>query len=84
MKGEDDGWEASIATFGRGAVAVRGQRLRMLGSKPRQDDLQTLRELIEAGKLTPAIGRTFPLDEVPEAIWYLLQGHGRGKVVITV
>jgi NADPH:quinone reductase-like Zn-dependent oxidoreductase len=69
------------------AVAVSrfvGQRLRMLGSKPRQDDLQTLRELIEAGKLTPAIDRTFPLDEVPEAIRYLLQGHGRGKVVITV
>ena len=61
-----------------------GQRLRMLGSKPRQDDLQTLRELLEAGKVTPLIDRTFPLREVPEAIRYLLQGHGRGKVVITV
>jgi NADPH:quinone reductase-like Zn-dependent oxidoreductase len=61
-----------------------GQRLRMLGSKPRQEDLQTLRELIEAGKLTPLIDRTFPLREVPEAIRYLLKGHGRGKIVITV
>jgi NADPH:quinone reductase-like Zn-dependent oxidoreductase len=62
-----------------------GQRLRMLGSKPRQEDLQTLRELIEAGKLTPVIDRTYPLREVPQAIRYLVEGHGGGgKVVITV
>jgi len=61
-----------------------GQRLRMLASKPRQDDLQTLGELIEAGKLTPVVDRTYPLGEVPEAIRQLEQGHARGKLVITV
>ena len=61
-----------------------GQRLRMLASKPRQDDLVVLGELIEAGKLTPIIGRTYPLGEVPEAIRQLEQGHARGKLVITV
>jgi NADPH:quinone reductase-like Zn-dependent oxidoreductase len=61
-----------------------GQRLRMLGSKPRQEDLQTLRELIEAGKVTPVIDRTYPLREAPQAIRYLVEGHGGGKVVITV
>jgi NADPH:quinone reductase-like Zn-dependent oxidoreductase len=61
-----------------------GQRLRMLASKPRQDDLVVLAELIEAGKLTPIIGRTYPLGEVPEAIRQLEQGHARGKLVITV
>jgi NADPH:quinone reductase-like Zn-dependent oxidoreductase len=61
-----------------------GQRLRMLSSQPRQDDLQTLRELIEAGKLTPVIDRTFPLREVPAAIRHLVAGHGRGKLVIAV
>jgi NADPH:quinone reductase-like Zn-dependent oxidoreductase len=61
-----------------------GQRLRMLASKPRQDDLMVLAELIEAGKLTPIIGRTYPLGEVPEAIRQLEQGHTRGKLVITV
>jgi NADPH:quinone reductase-like Zn-dependent oxidoreductase len=61
-----------------------GQRLRMLASKPRQQDLQTLRELIEAGKLTPLIDRTYPLREVPEAIRQLETGHTRGKLVITV
>jgi NADPH:quinone reductase-like Zn-dependent oxidoreductase len=61
-----------------------GQRLRMLASKPRQEDLQSLRELIEAGKVTPVIDRTFPLREVPEAIRRLEAGHTRGKLVITV
>jgi NADPH:quinone reductase-like Zn-dependent oxidoreductase len=62
-----------------------GQRLRMLSSKPRQQDLQVLRELIEAGKLTPMIGRTYPLGEVPEAIRQMVEGQGRGgKLVITV
>jgi NADPH:quinone reductase-like Zn-dependent oxidoreductase len=62
-----------------------GQRLRMLSSQPRQQDLQVLRELIEAGKVTPVIDKTFPLSEVPQAIRYLVDGHGGGgKIVITV
>jgi NADPH:quinone reductase-like Zn-dependent oxidoreductase len=61
-----------------------GQKLRSLVSKERKEDLQVLRELIEAGKVTPVIDRTYPLSEVPEAIRYWGQGHARGKVVITV
>ena len=61
-----------------------GQRLRMLASKERLEDLQTLRELAEAGKLTPHIDRTYPLPEVPKAIRQLLEGHIQGKLVITV
>jgi NADPH:quinone reductase-like Zn-dependent oxidoreductase len=61
-----------------------GQRLRMLASKPRQEDLQVLRELIEAGKVTPLIDRAYPLGEVPEAIRRLVEGHPRGKLVIAV
>ena len=62
-----------------------GQRLRMLASRERPVDLQTLRELLEAGKLTPVIDRTFPLHEVPEAFRQLVQGGGRGgKLVITI
>jgi NADPH:quinone reductase-like Zn-dependent oxidoreductase len=60
------------------------QRLRMLSSKPRQDDLQVLRELLEAGRLTPSVGRAYPLGEVPEAIRQMVEGHGGGKIVITV
>jgi NADPH:quinone reductase-like Zn-dependent oxidoreductase len=61
-----------------------GQRLRMLASKERPEDLQTLRELLEAGQVTPRIGRTYPLGEVPEAMRALEAGHTRGKLVITM
>jgi NADPH:quinone reductase-like Zn-dependent oxidoreductase len=62
-----------------------GQRLRMLASKPGQEDLQTLRELAEVGRFTPVIGRSYPLGEVPEAMRYMAQGGGGGgKIVITI
>jgi NADPH:quinone reductase-like Zn-dependent oxidoreductase len=61
-----------------------GQRLRMLASKPGQQDLQTLRGLLEAAKLTPVIDRAYPLGDVPEAMRQLVEGHTRGKLVITV
>ena len=61
-----------------------GQRLRMLASKPNQEDLQVLRELIEAGKLRPLVGRAYPLGEVPEAMRALEAGKTLGKIVITV
>jgi len=60
------------------------QKLLGLISKESQQDLLTLKSLIEAGKLTPVIDRTFPLKEAPEAIRYLEQSHAGGKVVITV
>ena len=47
--------------------------------KPNKEDLQYLKELIEAGKVTPVIDRTYPLREVPEAIRYLEEGHARGR-----
>jgi NADPH:quinone reductase-like Zn-dependent oxidoreductase len=52
-------------------------------SGPNKGDLATLKELIEAGKITPVIDRTYSLSETPEAIRYLEEGHTRGKVVIT-
>jgi NADPH:quinone reductase-like Zn-dependent oxidoreductase len=60
------------------------QKLLGLISKERQQDLLTLKALIEEGKLVPVIDRTFPLGEAPQAIRYLEQGHARGKVVVTV
>ena len=60
------------------------QKLMGLVSKERQQDLLTLKDLIEAGKLTPVIDKTYPLSEAPQAIRYLEQGHARGKVVLTI
>lgn len=51
---------------------------------PNNEDLVVLKELIEAGKVTPVIDRTYPLSETPEAFRYLVEDHARGKVVITV
>ncbi|MEY2590219.1 MAG: hypothetical protein QOJ67_2203 [Acidimicrobiaceae bacterium] len=60
------------------------QRLRPLIHQDRRRDLETLKELIEAGKLTPVVSAHFPLAEVPDAIRHFAQGHARGKVAITV
>jgi NADPH:quinone reductase-like Zn-dependent oxidoreductase len=61
-----------------------GQKLSGLNSKVNQEDLRTVGELIEAGKLTPVIDRAFPLAATPEALRYLEEGHPRGKVVIAI
>ena len=50
----------------------------------KKNQMAVLKDLLEAGKNTPIIDRTYPLAEVPEAIGYLEEGHARGKVIITV
>jgi len=47
-------------------------------------DLIALSELIEAGKVTPAVDRTYPLAEAAAAVQYVQDGRARGKVVIDV
>ena len=59
------------------------QKLGTFISKERSRDLEELRQLFEAGALRPVVDRTFPLDEVPDAIRYLRDGRARGKIVIT-
>jgi NADPH:quinone reductase-like Zn-dependent oxidoreductase len=61
-----------------------GQKLGTFINKENHEDMIVLKELIESGKVTPVIDRTYPLSEVPEAIRYLEEGHAQGKVVITV
>jgi NADPH:quinone reductase-like Zn-dependent oxidoreductase len=60
------------------------QRLRMQVPKERLADIQTLKELAEAGKIAPVIERTYALSEAPEAIRHLEEGRARGKLVITL
>lgn len=50
----------------------------------KHENLLVLKELIEAGKVTPVIDRTYPLSETPEALGYVGEGHARGKVIITL
>jgi NADPH:quinone reductase-like Zn-dependent oxidoreductase len=60
------------------------QKLGMLASRENAEDLVVLQELIESGKITPAIDRTYPLSETPQAIQHLQDGRAQGKVVITI
>jgi NADPH:quinone reductase-like Zn-dependent oxidoreductase len=60
------------------------QQGRPFVSTPTNSDLVFLKELIETGKLTPVIDRTYRLSETPEALAYVGEGHARGKVVITM
>ena len=60
------------------------QSLRTFVAKDNADDLMVLKGLIESGKVTPVVDRTFPLQQTPDAIRYLEAGQTRGKTVITV
>jgi NADPH:quinone reductase-like Zn-dependent oxidoreductase len=63
---------------------VRDKRLVILMVTPNRANLATLRDLIESGKVTPIIDRSYPLDKTPEAIRYMEVDHARAKIVISV
>jgi NADPH:quinone reductase-like Zn-dependent oxidoreductase len=78
-----------LAIFTRiGAAFARSRLLRQrvvfCVAKSTQDDLVVLKEMIEDGKLCPAIDRTYPLSEAAEAVRYVGSGQARAKVVITM
>ncbi len=56
----------------------------MLVSPERIEDLAVLKELIEAGKVTPVIDRTYRLSETADAMRHLAAGHAAGKTVIAL
>jgi NADPH:quinone reductase-like Zn-dependent oxidoreductase len=60
------------------------QRVVFFISKARRQDLLVLRELLEAGSLTPVVERTYALGEAAEALRYLGEGHARGKLAIVI
>ena len=75
-----------------GVILIKGpllslvvpQRIRVCHEAPGQADLLVLKELMESGRLTPLVGRTYPLDQLREAISWFGEGHAEGKVVITL
>ena len=60
------------------------QQLRRYLSMPKRADLLTLKELVEAGTLKPAIDRKYPLDQTVAALQHVDSGHARGKVVVSI
>jgi NADPH:quinone reductase-like Zn-dependent oxidoreductase len=60
------------------------QKLIFMLADANHDDLDVLRDLMQAGKLTPVIDRRYKLADTAQAIGYLEQGHAKGKVIIDV
>lgn len=50
----------------------------------KHEDLSVLKEFIEAGKVSPVMDRTYPLNETAQAIGHVGEGHARGKTAITL
>ena len=60
------------------------QKMGMFMADLNKKDLTILGDLMQSGKVTPVIDRTYPLSQIAEAIRYLEAGHARGKVIITM
>ena len=85
----DQGYVRDFARLLRALVLSSFGRQRLSAVVETRSDwtkkhLVVLKELIEAGKVTPVVSAHYPLREVPEAIRHFEEGHARGKVVITV
>jgi NADPH:quinone reductase-like Zn-dependent oxidoreductase len=79
-------WIDPLPSAFRAVVLSRfvAQDMSMFLADMNREDLTVLRDLMQAGKLTPVIDRRYRLSEVAAAIGYMEEGHARGKVVITV
>jgi NADPH:quinone reductase-like Zn-dependent oxidoreductase len=70
--------------FGRLVSEKNGRKMTNFLAESNPEDLQTLKEMCEAGKLVPVIDKRYALEQTPEALRYLGSGHARGKVIITI
>jgi NADPH:quinone reductase-like Zn-dependent oxidoreductase len=63
---------------------LRRRAVRFFVAKIERDDLAYLASLLEAGTISSVIDRTYSLEQVPDALAHLGEGHARGKLVVTV
>jgi NADPH:quinone reductase-like Zn-dependent oxidoreductase len=79
-------WFSSAGRLVRGTILFQfgGQQLGNFLVSTNHDDLVALKQLIEAGKVMPVLGGTYPLGSAGEALDHVGDGHAQGKVVITV
>ena len=84
--GEDGGkWTGMDRQFRALALSpFLRQRLAMLTPRQHSSDLDRLAVFIDAGTVTPSVGASYPLDQVPDAMRHLEAGQARGKIVITI
>jgi NADPH:quinone reductase-like Zn-dependent oxidoreductase len=65
-------------------VSNEGRKMTNLVMKPDKEDLTYLKELIETGKVSPVIDKSYPLNELAQALQYYAEGRSRGKVIVTI
>jgi len=83
----NDPWIGPMAGFIKGYVIspfVSQRIVTFIADANKTEDLDTLRDLMRAGKVTPVIDRQYTLSEAPAAMRYLEMGHARGKLVINL
>ena len=61
-----------------------GRKMGGVTARPKQEDLNFIKELLEAGKIAPVIDKRYTLSETADALRYLGNGHARGKIVISM
>ena len=80
-----ESWGRIAGNFGAAFLSTfTGQKFVTYIAKLTKDDLTVLRDMMQAGKVTPVIDRTYKLNQTADAVRYLEEGHARGKVVIIV
>ena len=70
--------------FGSFLSKKGGKQASSLNHKPKVEDLHLMKDLLESGQVSPVIDKSYPLGDLAEAMRYLAEGQGRGKVVITM
>ena len=82
----DNSWLGPLTTSAKAYFVSPfiSQKLIFILADANKDDLNVLRDLMQAGKLTPVIDRRYKLAETAQALGYLEQGHAKGKIIIAV
>jgi NADPH:quinone reductase-like Zn-dependent oxidoreductase len=70
-------WNAFLSNFSR-------EKFVFYIAKLTKDDFNVLHDLIETGKVSPVIDRTYKIEQTVDAVRYMEEGHARGKVVVVV
>ncbi len=84
MAGGQNGQLFQAVLLGSFYSEKEGKKMAALSAVTRQEDLLTLKELVEAGKVKSVIDRSYPLDQVADAMRHLEEGHARGKIILTM
>jgi len=66
------------------ASVFTSQKTKFFIAQLRKEDMETLRELLETGRMTSVIDSVYPLERIAEALEHMGGGHPRGKIVVTV